>query len=94
MSESSNIPTPLYSLPPLSCDLFLPLRRISFSLSFILVIPFAPLHRAVVLALPLYTDFISELEKYVGHFLFTLSPTNIGHAIYLITFYKAENPDM
>jgi len=44
MFESENIPMPLYSLPLLLCDLSLLLRRILFSLSLILVIPFVPLH--------------------------------------------------
>ena len=58
MSESENIPMPLYSLPLSSCNLFLLLRRMPFFLSLILATPFAPLHLALVSALLLYPDFI------------------------------------
>jgi len=60
ISESQNIPTPLYSLSLSSCDFFLLPRWILFCHSLILVIPFAPLHLALVSALPLYPDFISR----------------------------------
>ena len=106
MSESENIPTPLYSLPLSSCDLSLLLRRMPFSLSLILATPFAPLHLALVSALLLYPDLVPRSVQTSKSLLEVVQPSfplpisvmlstlshlaRLARGLYSIWFHQSE----